>query len=81
MTPPVLVAVNLLAVLLTLGLAGHRAQVGWPLIGGLPQYVGRCSRPASTPAAASWFWRSTTSAGARSLDGLDGPLLARCVAC
>ena len=37
---PVLLAVNLLAVLLTLGLAGHRATGGWPVVGGLPQYVG-----------------------------------------
>jgi hypothetical protein len=37
---PVLVAVNVIAVLLTLGLAGHRASGGWPRIGGLPQYVG-----------------------------------------
>ena len=37
---PVLLTVNLLAALLTLGLAGHRASGGWPRIGGLPQYVG-----------------------------------------
>jgi hypothetical protein len=37
---PALFTVNLLAVLLTLGLAGHRARGGWPRIGGLPQYVG-----------------------------------------
>jgi hypothetical protein len=36
----VMVAVNVLAVVLTLALAGHRAQDGWPRIGGLPQYVG-----------------------------------------
>src|SRR5205807_1795941 len=36
----VLLAVNLLAVLLTLGLAAHRAPAGWPRIGGLPQYIG-----------------------------------------
>jgi hypothetical protein len=36
----VLVAVNVIAVTLTLALAGHRAQDGWPRIGGLPQYVG-----------------------------------------
>ena len=35
-----LVAVNLIAVLLTLGLAGHRATDGWPIVGGLPQYLG-----------------------------------------
>ena len=33
-------AVNLLAVLLTIGLAAHRAQGGWPVIGGLPQFIG-----------------------------------------
>lgn len=32
--------VNVLAVLLTLGLAGHRATDGWPIVGGLPQYLG-----------------------------------------
>src|SRR5688572_25842895 len=37
---PSMVAVNVVAVLLTLGLAGHRAKSGWPRIGGLPQYVG-----------------------------------------
>ena len=37
---PVLLTVNLLAVLLTLGLAGHRAAGGWPIVGGLPQYLG-----------------------------------------
>ena len=37
---PSMVAVNVVAVLLTLGLAGHRAKCGWPRIGGLPQYVG-----------------------------------------
>jgi len=37
---PVLLTVNLLAVLLSLGLAGHRAAGGWPIVGGLPQYLG-----------------------------------------
>ena len=32
--------VNVLAVVLTLGLAAHRAPNGWPRLGGLPQYVG-----------------------------------------
>jgi Domain of unknown function (DUF4153) len=36
---PVMIAVNILAVLLMLGLAGHRARVGWPRIGGLLDYV------------------------------------------
>jgi len=36
---PVMIAVNILATLLTLGLAGHRAKIGWPRIGGLPEYV------------------------------------------
>jgi hypothetical protein len=36
----VMVAVNVIAVVLTLALAGHRAQDGWPRIGGLRQYVG-----------------------------------------
>ncbi|MCC7367721.1 MAG: DUF4173 domain-containing protein [Chloroflexi bacterium] len=35
-----LTAVNVLAVLLTIGLAAHRAPGGWPFIGGLPQFVG-----------------------------------------
>jgi hypothetical protein len=36
----VLLTVNVLAVLLTLGLAAHRAPGGWPRVGGLPQYLG-----------------------------------------
>ena len=35
-----LLTVNVLAVVLTLGLAAHRAPNGWPRLGGLPQYVG-----------------------------------------
>lgn len=35
-----LLVVNLLAVLLTLSLAAHRAPGGWPRLGGLPQYLG-----------------------------------------
>ncbi|MFN8633132.1 MAG: DUF4173 domain-containing protein [Chloroflexota bacterium] len=35
-----LLVVNVLAVLLTLALAAHRAAGGWPVIGGLPQYLG-----------------------------------------
>src|SRR5262245_15692193 len=34
-----MLAVNLLAVLLTLGLAGHRAHAGWPRLGGLLDYA------------------------------------------
>lgn len=36
---PVMIGVNVLAVLLTLGLAGHRARRGWPRIGGLADYI------------------------------------------
>jgi hypothetical protein len=35
-----LLMVNVLAVILTLGLAAHRAPDGWPRLGGLPQYFG-----------------------------------------
>jgi hypothetical protein len=35
-----LFAVNMLAVLLSIGLAAHRAQGGWPVVGGAPQYLG-----------------------------------------
>jgi hypothetical protein len=35
-----LLGVNVLAVLLCLGLAAHRARGGWPVVGGLLQYVG-----------------------------------------